>query len=213
MKNGRPMGRPFFVPRDILGITTVAYQTYITEARIYGSRASNTSDRSYLLFTREAGMLYAAAKSVREERSKQRFALQEFSYVRATLIHGKAGWRIAGVEPLSSLYAHADTREARTYIRNIVRLLRRTIHGETPHPRMFDDVLRALAALSGDAFEARELVLTLRILDVLGYIAPDHRYGALLTHNDVAESAQTLTPDMQEIVKGAIDHALTESQL
>ncbi len=191
----------------------MAYQTYITEALICGSRASNTSDRSYLLFTREAGMLYATAKSVREERSKQRFALQEFSYVRATLIHGKAGWRFAGVEPIACLYALTDTREARTYIRNIVRLLRRTMHGETPHPRMFDDVLRALTDLQGDAFEARELVLSLRILDVLGYIAPDPGYAALLAHNDVGSSAHVLTPEVAEIVKKAIDHALTESQL
>ncbi len=191
----------------------MAYQTYITEALICGSRASNTSDRSYLLFTREAGMLYAAAKSVREERSKQRFALQEFSHVRATLIHGKAGWRVAGVEPIACLYAQADTREARTFIRNIVRLLRRTMHGETPHPRMFDDVLRALMHLQGGEFEQRELILALRVLDVLGYIAPNPSYAALLAQNDIAESAQAMAPDLCEIVKQTIDHALTESQL
>ena len=88
----------------------MAYQTYITEAIVCGSYDSNTSDRSFLLFAREAGMIYAHAKSVREERSKQRYALQVCSHVRVTLIRGKSGWKIAGVEPQQNLYALATTR-------------------------------------------------------------------------------------------------------
>ena len=48
----------------------MSYQTYITEALIVGSFDSNTADKSYLLFTKSAGMLYASARSVREEDRK-----------------------------------------------------------------------------------------------------------------------------------------------
>lgn len=56
----------------------MAYETYTTEALVCGTFNRNTADRSYLLFTREAGMLYADARSVREERSRQRYALRTF---------------------------------------------------------------------------------------------------------------------------------------
>ena len=72
----------------------MSYQTYITDAVVVGSYASNTADKSYLLFTKRAGMLYATARSVREERSKQRYALQDFSHITVTLVKGKGGWCI-----------------------------------------------------------------------------------------------------------------------
>ena len=108
----------------------MAYQTYITDALVCGSMVHNTSDRSYLLFAREAGMVWALAKSVREERSKQRYALQEFSHIRATLIRGKNTWRVAGVEPHDNFYFKAANRDARNFIRSVVLLLRRVMHGE-----------------------------------------------------------------------------------
>lgn len=192
----------------------MAYQTYITEAIVCGSQPHNTSDCIFLLFTREAGMLYATARSVREERSKQRFALQVFSYVRATLVHGRAGWRIAGVEPLRSCYAHAHVREARALIRNTVLLLRRTMHGETPYEVMFDDVRDVLVNTYDETqYEKLELALSVRVLDALGYIAPDIRYAPILTSVRARDSISQMTEDLCTIVRSAVHHALKESQL
>jgi len=191
----------------------VSYKTYITEALVCGSKASNTSDRSYLLFTREAGMLYAQAKSVREERSKQRFALQEFSYVRSTLIHGKSGWRIAGVEPILNLYAEAHTREARALVRNSIVLLRRFLTGADPHESLFDDVLRTLVASREAYVSYTELVLTVRVLYALGYIAPQAVHKDVLDAEDVIAVARTITPEIARACEKAIDHAHKESQL
>lgn len=191
----------------------MAYQTYITEALVCGSRTSNTSDRSYLLFAREAGMLYATAKSVREERSKQRFALQEFSHVRATLIHGKTGWRVAGVEPIANLYTRAATREARALIRNVVVTLRRVVRGETPHEVLFDDVAAALSEPNVPVPKALEVALTLRMLDHLGYIAPDPRYAPLLSAATPHAALLLLTNETEQICQKAIEHALLQSQL
>ena len=56
----------------------MAYVTYTTLALVCGTFDQKTSDRSYMLFTREAGMLFASARSVREERSKQRYASTRF---------------------------------------------------------------------------------------------------------------------------------------
>ena len=191
----------------------MAYQTYISEALVCGSRAHNTSDRSYLLFTREAGMLYAQARSVREERSKQRFALQEFSYVRATLIHGKSGWRVAGVEAIQNVYAEQPTREARGFVRSVLLLLRRLIQGETAHPELFDEVVGVLSNPIDATSVVLERVLTLRILALLGYIAVDTELAPLIGAPDIPNALLTYTKENEPQYVRAIEAALRESHL
>jgi len=88
----------------------MSYATYTTEALVCGSRNNNTSDRAYLLFTEEVGMIWASARSVREERSKQRYALQDFSLIRVSLVKGKSGWRIGSVEATCNPFMEARSR-------------------------------------------------------------------------------------------------------
>lgn len=191
----------------------MSYHTYITEALVCGSCAVRTSDRSYLLFTREAGMLYAIAQSVREERSKQRCALQEFSHVRVSLVHGKSGWRIAGTEALGSLYAHEGTREARALVRNVFLLLRRVIRGEEAHPKLFDDVLMFLCPPDTVAYKDAYLVGAFRILHALGYVAIDAANASLITEPSLDIACAVLTDEIRTACQRSIDYALRESHL
>lgn len=191
----------------------MAYQTYITEALVCGSYDRNTSDRSFLLFAREAGMVYAHAKSVREERSKQRYALQVCSHVRATLIRGKSGWKIAGVEAQQNLYALATTREARTFLRNIILLLRRVVHGETSYDEIFDDIVSTSLHIAKYNPLKLEAILSLRILHSLGYIAPHAGYNVFLHCAFPYEKVDSLTENEMNICRTAIEHALMQSQL
>ncbi len=190
----------------------MSYKTYITEALVCGSRRSNTSDKSYLLFTRDAGMLYATAKSVREERSKHRYALQEFSYIRTTLVHGKAGWRITGAEALANVYALQTTRQARALVRNVVRLLRRLIQGESPHQALFDEVLTVLNRTHEGQEESLEEVFTLRTLYALGYIAPED-FDAHFFSEKIDVVVENLPHDLSSVRKKRIEDALRESHL
>lgn len=186
---------------------------YITDALVCGSRDSNTSDRSYLLFTREVGMVWATARSVREEKSKQRFALQEFSTLRITLVRGKGGWRIAGVEPIQNIYYLATERSTRTLVRNIVRLLRRVIQGEEPHATIFDDVIVSFQKSEYCNVDALELVLSLRILNTLGYVAVKDEYSKLLQGRYAYEVTDDLSDRQRSVSKEAIEKALVSSQL
>lgn len=191
----------------------MAYQTYITDALVCGSKNSNTSDRAYLLFAREAGMVWASARSVREERSKQRYALQDFSHLRATLIRGKSGWRIAGVEPIVNGYFTTETRETRTLLRNILKLVRRVMHGEDPHPEIFDDIVTTFNTCHAYKAEDLEGILSLRILYRLGYVPPDAVYDSLLSHAYAYEGASSYTNAQRTSTVAAIEAALHNSQL
>ncbi len=150
----------------------MAYATYITEAMVCGTRHRNGADSSFLLFTREAGMLFADAKSVREERSRQRYALQDFSSIRVTLIRGKSGWRIGSIEALDNYYAAAHDKAARGSVVKIIRLLRRFVHGEEPHRQLFDYVTEALNVLRNNVTERSflETVIQLELMRLLGYV-------------------------------------------
>jgi recombinational DNA repair protein (RecF pathway) len=150
----------------------MAYETYTTEALVCGTFNRNTADRNFLLFTKEAGMLYADARSVREERSRQRYALQEFSLVRVSLIKGKYGWKIGSVEAVKNYYHEAISREARGSVVTLYRLLRRFVRGEEADKKMFAYVCAGLELVTKDVPNRKfvEMVLSVTILSFLGYV-------------------------------------------
>ena len=172
-----------------------------------------SSDRTYLLFAREAGMIYASAKSVREERSKQRYALQACSHIRATLIRGKTGWKIAGVEPIHNLYSITETREARALLRNVIVLLRRVVRGETAYESIFDDVVRVCMLGEQYAHTKLESILSFRILHALGYVAPVDRFTVLLEKSLPLHHIDIFSDEDEEVCREIIEHALIQSQL
>lgn len=152
----------------------MSYQTYITEALICGSFDSNTADKSYLLFTKLAGMIYASARSVREERSRQRFALQDFGIVTVSLIKGKTGWRIGSVQSEGNFFASAPNRLVRGSVVRMFKFLRRFAGAEEPEPVLYDEFCIGIKYLTQPHVENRTLIeeiLQTRMLYHLGYIA------------------------------------------
>lgn len=161
----------------------MSYQTYTTEAIVLGSFVNNTADKSFLLFTKDAGMLYASARSVREERSRQRYALQDFSLIDVSLIKGKTGWRIGSVESKGNLFMTAADREARGSLVRLAKLARRYIQGENPEPYLYHEFINALNTLASPLTQARsglELCAMVRLLFHLGYIATNNILEPLL---------------------------------
>jgi len=190
----------------------MSYKTYTTDAIVCGSRESNTSDRAYILFTRDAGMLWANARSVREEKSKQRYALQDFSIIRVSLVRGKSGWRVGSVDAISNPFMEAGARGARAGLSAVIKLLRRFLHGEEAQTQIFDDAVMALTCIAvaehDDIIDLQEQ-FTLRMLNWLGYIAPHESYDALLSDAD----PWSLPGPISVEGKRAIAHALTVSHL
>lgn len=194
----------------------MAYKTYTTDAMVCGSRMRNTSDRVIWLFTREAGMVVATAKSIREERSKLRFALQDFSRAQVTFVRGKHDWRIVGAEATNNMYYRTDDRGVRGMMMRTVRLLRRLLHGEEPHADLFDMVSEAFESFDEETTDTElfEAILTLRILHLLGYVAPKKEYEAVLRASAMTEALEA-AHDIKATahIEGAIKHALQVSHL
>lgn len=192
----------------------MSYVTYITEALVCGTFNRNTADRTYMLFTREAGMLYADARSVREERSRQRYALQDFSRIRVSLIKGKKGWKIGSVEAGNNYFSLATTRESRVSVVSVYRALRRFIHGEEVAPALFDFCLEALEEATKpishrDFFD---LCVQLKIMTSLGYVAS----GAVpkeLSEMPINEVINMESSPLRTKISALIQEATLNSQL
>ncbi len=192
----------------------MSYVTYTTEAIVCGTYDRNTTDRSYRLFTRELGMLYADARSVRKENSKQRQALSDFAHIKVSLVRGKGGWKIGSVTEIKNYYSAATDQAARGSVVKLVRLLRRFLAGEETHEALFDEYVAALEFFSADCLERTcyEHVCIQRILAQLGYIrtsdVPPQFKGILLADID---PAQVCSAD--KTVALSIERAQNASQL
>jgi DNA repair protein RecO len=188
----------------------MAYATYITEAIVCGSKDNYTSDRAYLLFTERAGMLWASARSVRTEASKQRYALQVFSIIRVSLVKGKTGWRIGSVEAIGNPFLRAHNRETRGQVQMVVLAIRRFLQGEEPAPHIFADARTALELMpTAESARAVEHVFMLRFLHALGYVTPDTVFADVL-EGDMHEKVGMVVPPLG---MAAIDRALGASHL
>jgi len=149
-------------------------------------------------------MLWATARSVRLEVSKQRFALQDFSYVRVSLVRGKSGWRIGSVESLGNPFLAAPDRQTRTFFQQLVRFLRRFLQGEEPVPTVFEDTWDLFAAqLTQSEQETLRDLYELRQLYHLGYISARPDFAPLLEESILSHRAATMPPTAQKAINSA----------
>jgi recombinational DNA repair protein (RecF pathway) len=192
----------------------MAYQTYTTEAIVCGTFDRNTADRSYLLFTREAGMLYAEAKSVREERSRQRMSLQDFSYVRVSLVKGKSSWKIGSIESRQNFFLSATDKAARGSVVAITKFLRRFYGGEEAFPILFDYFLKALTTVTQPVVtrSAVEHIIMVRLLRELGYVDARVLPEVVETDLDILAST-TIDESVERALAPLIEKAVSLSHL
>jgi DNA repair protein RecO len=192
----------------------MAYQTYTTEAIVCGTFNRNTADRSYLLFTREAGMLYAEAKSVREERSRQRMSLQDFSYVRVSLVKGKSSWKIGSIESRQNFFLSATDKAARGSVVAITKFLRRFYGGEEAFPTLFDYFLKALTTVTQPVVTRStvEHIIMVRLLRELGYVDARVLPEIVETDLDILAST-TIDESIERTLAPLIEKAVSLSHL
>ncbi len=195
------------------------YHLYHTEALVLGGEPSGEGSRRLTLFTRELGLLSAVATSVREERSKLRYGLQDFSSSHITLVRGRDSWRITNAALILHLaVAFRDFLEARELFARVAKLLRRLLHGEGKNESLFRAVSDSFAYLEQHRHPALvaqiELVLVLRILYLLGYLAPRKEFEVFLAEplswND--ELFGEVSP-LRALALREINQSLRETQL
>ncbi|MEX0934800.1 MAG: recombination protein O N-terminal domain-containing protein [Candidatus Paceibacterota bacterium] len=154
----------------------MSYRIYTTDALILRSATQGEANRFFWLYTRDFGLVYATAQSVRKHKSKLRYALQDYMYSSVSLVRGKRGWRIVGAQPQWSIWGELrdDSRKLAVGL-NILSLLRRLVRGQARDVALFSSVRASFDELRTREFAEGELggfelVAILRVLDLLGYL-------------------------------------------
>jgi DNA repair protein RecO (recombination protein O) len=150
------------------------HKKFLTRGLVLSKYVSGEANVSIALLTPEWGLIRAAARSARRERSKLRYGLEPLTEGRFSLVRGQGQWRLVGVEQVSRAGAGSALRRAQAG--QVMRLLMRLMPGESGDELLYRSVVEGLTALSrvpddADA-SAIECVLVLRVLARLGYL-PD----------------------------------------
>lgn len=193
----------------------MSYRTYTTTAIVCGSYDRYQADRTFRLFTESFGLLYATARSVREERSKQRYALQDFSLLQVSLVKGRAGWRIGSVIELGNVFLQAPDQAARIQIVRLVRILNRYVQGPEEAGDIFPLFYTSLLSLGAGKVSYPEQYargVELQILYRLGYIAPMPQWQRLV-ESPLQQFDHEWDPALSAAVQAMVQTAGDVSQL
>lgn len=193
------------------------HHIYHTYGFIISSRNSGEANKMLTIYTKEMGLVRAVAQGVRLNKSKLRFALQDFSYAHIDLVRGRDIWRVTSATTVTSFpYARSD-EQSLLLIARISKLIERVCDGEEANEKIFDDFTQALYLID-DIYitsirrEALELYLVLRIMNLLGYIGESELLSDYLSTPFDQIEIEVLLKERQSII-AHINKALNESQL
>ncbi len=188
-----------------------------THGFVLSSRNTGEANKMLTVYTKELGLVRAAAQGVRLNKSKLRFALQDFSYANIDFVQGRDIWRVTSAATITSFPFARGDRQSLLLIARIGRLLERLCTGEEASEKIFNDFIQALyilddASVESSSREALELHLVLRIVNELGYIGESSALAAYLGDTFDTTQKDSLLREKRSIV-AHINKALHESQL
>lgn len=148
-----------------------------------GVRPSGEAAAVLTLFTRDLGLIQVTARGIRFERSKLRYHVQLYNFAEVTLVPGKEYYVLIGAVH-SQRCKGANIRS----LAHVSTLLSRFLGEYDPHPELYDGIM---ALLEGGEHRELDTALSLRTLELLGYIArepEDLREAGLLIDQAIRES-------------------------
>lgn len=193
------------------------YQKYHTEALVLGNREISEADKVVILFTKDFGLVRARATAVRTERSKMRYAVQDYSLARVSLVKGKRGWRLAGATPVKLV---SGDRKCIGVFARIAELTIRLVHGEEKNDYLYAVLSEAHSALlqlndggTTSIIPTIEIVCVARVLYALGYLSAEALETALFTHTAYDREHVLEAEAMRDKLLSSINRAIAETHL
>lgn len=208
------------------------YAIHTTPGFIIESRPSGEAGKLLSIFTRDLGLVWAAAQGIRLEKSKLRYHSQEYSFGEFSFVRGKEFWRLTSAKNQGRTLRSPELRSDLGFsdlIARIALLLRRLLHGEEAHPELFEHIeasflfLENLVTstnstknqleLSAEQLQTLESIIVFRILHLLGYIGADKNLDARLVAEPLSIKLLDETVGQRMNVNRHINKALRESHL
>lgn len=192
------------------------HHIYHTHGFIINSKNVGEANKLFMVYTRELGLVHAVAQGVRLHKSKLRFSLQDFSYIKLDLVRGRDIWRITSSSVINSFPILRRNKDSLILISRISKLIERLCGGEESHIEIFDDMIQSFNMMDVEEFNedtrtALELHLVLRIMNRLGYIGDSDLTSKYL--GDFNEDKTTNILKERRSIISYINKALNETQL
>lgn len=154
----------------------MSHHIYHTRGLILGSVPTRESNKYYRIFTEELGLVGATAQAVRKLSSKLRYTLQDFSWIKVDLVHGREVWRITSAVPEEVAPTHRGEifPENRVLLARVCALVARLVHGEEQNNILFGELSTITEFLREEIVPSFlhasfETLATMRVLSHLGY--------------------------------------------
>lgn len=148
---------------------------HTTEGFILKSANFGEANKYFFIFTKEFGLIKAAAQGVRLLKSKLRYGLEDFSLAQVSVVRGKEIWRLTSAEKKMVI---KDTAKF-LLLSRIFSLLLRLLHGEEKNNLLFESLKEGMIFLESletsrlnldPELENFECIMALRVLSSLGYV-------------------------------------------
>ncbi|MES2213737.1 MAG: recombination protein O N-terminal domain-containing protein [Patescibacteria group bacterium] len=194
----------------------MSYHIYTTDGIILKRTMFGEANILLYILTQDLGLIIASARSTRLAVSKLRPALQEYSDVSVSVVHGKNGWKVTNVLEKENFFFSCPEYSHRV-LAQVTAVLLKMIQGEDPHPDIFHVVrtgFQFLKSVSEKDIQYFEYLFVLRILYYLGYVVSDSETEVFLKESMVwnVEILQEIIPK-KGVLLHIINKALKESQL
>lgn len=162
----------------------MAERVYTTDGIILRRRSTGEANILVSILTKDLGLIEAAARSVRAERSKLRFSLSSLSHGSFSLVAGEHTFRIIGAHS-DGVFAKGGSREAVQTLGKLAALLLRLMPRAESSPALYAFVKESFTLIErqgeGRRREALEGVLLLRVLHELGYVSQAQELAPFLS--------------------------------
>lgn len=191
----------------------MSHHIYKTEGFVLASRERGEADKSLHIFTRDLGAIYVRASGIRKDKSKLRYATQEFSHSSFELIRGKQEWRLTNAQPGATYAPHLVDPRTRDSFGRIIHLLRRLCRGEEANEKLYALLDLVFSEFSRtENVRALELYAIIHILFYLGYWRENASSGEFFEKQWTLELAAMLDTHRAKLIL-QINESLKASHL
>ena len=176
----------------------MSYNIYTTEAVILKKRDLGEADRLYSFLTKDFGRIEVVAQGVRYLKSKLRYSLSGFSFLRIAFVAtSNEHWRLVNAEEVCVWDSVRKNSEKMKCLSGIFSLIDRLVRGQEQDIELWEKLKNIFLFLEKNEFKNNgfknfEITAALRILEQQGYLEKGKEYADPIL---------------------AIQHALEQSQL
>lgn len=203
----------------------MAHHIYTTDGFVLGQHPYGESNLFFRVFTRDLGLVFASARSVREIKSKLRYGLADFCLSSISFVRGKHEWKITSALPKKNLYHQfaqnkTDTQNKEKFLvcAYALSLIKKLVAGEEKNTELFDIIRDGFDFIEGNDFTTEELrsvecIMMLRIVHNLGYFMSDTALSPFIESTDWDKNLLEKMKTHRTTAVREINRAIKESQL